>query len=485
MRRNFVRVKLILLIAIILFIGLSGCDKKESIPVPPMEAYFGTSGAARPSDMVIEGSDNGIFVVIKNTEEWTLFVTYPQGDDGGWCTVLDDLELKGAGDRNVWIATQPNIGGKERKVYITIVGISDIIQLTLNQKYYGGGAVQPSLSAAIDRTMPIEWDATGFDISVVSNTEWSVTFTYADDTEPWCSVLDVNNSGNKNVSVTTTSNFSSEQRSAVISVISAGKTVTLNISQGPTVVEPLPPTPPVIEWRLELPEIVDQEWFLEYTPAEFALEYDITKKHSKWVAWRLHEGDFGDQSRTDAWRQDSRIPIQYRAVAGDFPSGYDRGHMCPSGERTKSKEINQQTFYYSNMSPQRASLNQGVWNQLELFERDWAKQKGDTLYICSGGAITNGQPIIEYSNGLAIPKYNFKVILRKRGADTYHAIGFWFENKDYPSRTKAYFLENLDTFIKSVDEIEALTGLDFFHILDAGIQSKVEAQKNRADWTGF
>jgi len=486
MRKNFVSVKLILFVATVLLVNLSGCDKREDIPERLMEAYFGTSDAVYPAEIVLEGNDNGVFVVIKNTKEWTLVVTYPEGDDGGWCTVKDDIELTGAGDKSIWIALQPNTGGADRKVYITIVGIKDIIPLTLIQKHYGGGTVPTILSATINRSMPIEWDATGFDISVISNTDWNISFTYSDEEDPWCSIIDVNNSGNKTISITTAANFTSDPRSAVITITAAGREFTLNISQSATVIDPLPPTPPpVVEWRLELPAIVDQQWFLEYSPAEFALEYDITKKHSKWVAWRLHEGDFGDSGRTDAWRQDDRIPAQYRAVAGDFPSGYDRGHMCPSGERTKSKDINRQTFYYSNMSPQRASLNQGVWNQLELFERDWAQNRGDTLYICSGGAITNNQPIIDYSNGLAIPKYNFKVILRKRGADTYHAIGFWFENKDYPSRTKAYFLENLDTFIKSVDEIEALTGLDFFHILAADIQDRVEAQKNRADWTGF
>ena len=486
MRKRFASVKLMLFIVTVLLVNLSGCDKKEDIPEPLMEAYFGTSGAIYQSNVIIEGNSDGIFVVVKNTKEWKLVITYPQGDDGGWCMVREETELDGTGEKGVWIATQPNTGGSDRKVFITVVGIKDIVPLILTQKHYGGGAVQTTLSATINRTMPIEWDATGFDISVVSNTNWNISFTYPVGIDPWCSVVDVNNSGNKNISVTVESNFSSEQRSAVISITSADKIVTLNISQSATIVEPLPPTPqPVVEWRRELPAIVDQQWFLEYTPGEFALEYDITKKHSKWVAWRLHEGDFGDQSRTNAWRQDDRIPAQYRAVAGDFPSGYDRGHMCPSGERTKSKEINQQTFYYSNMSPQRASLNQGVWNQLEMFERDWAQNRGDTLYICAGGAITNGQPIIGYENGLAIPKYNFKVILRKRGADTYHAIGFWFENKDYPARTKAYFLENLNTFIKSVDEIEALTGLDFFHIVPAAIQNMVEAQKNRGDWPGF
>jgi len=56
------------------------------------------------------------------------------------------------------------------------------------------------------------------------------------------------------------------------------------------------------------------------------------------------------------------------------------------------------------MSPQKSSLNQGIWSQLESFEREWARQEGDTLYICCGGAITGGQPLTGYENGLAIPK---------------------------------------------------------------------------------
>jgi|GEM_PF-68016 len=473
-------IKLLLLIIVVLFINLSGCEKKENLPLPSMEAYFGTSTTSHISDMIIESDGNGAFVVIKNSDEWIVNVTYPQGDEGGWCLLEGDTELHGSGDRSIWIATQPNRIEAERTVFITIVGKRDIIPLTLTQRAGQGVVVPVSLSASVVNEVPLIWNSTGFDIAVISNAVWNISFSYPGGTAAWCSVPIPDNSGNRTISVVTASNSASETRSAVITITAGDKSVTLNVSQEGRVVEP--PAPAI---RLEYPAIVDQRWFLDYMPAEFAMEYDITKKHSKWVAWRLHEGDFGDSGRTDAWRQDERIPAEYRATASNFPSGYDRGHLCPSGERTKSVEINRQTFYYSNMSPQRSDLNQGVWSQLEIFVRDWAQQRGDTLYICAGGAITNNQPIIGYENGLAIPKYHFKVVLRKRGADMFHAIGFWFENKNYPARTKAYFMENLDTFIKSVDEIEILTGLDFFHSLPADIQNMVEAQKNRGDWRGF
>lgn len=464
------------LAAVLLLTIWAGCDENNTETMP-FAAYFNTSGDQKPTGWSIDYDKTGLFVVIESVGDWVLSLSYPPGGASGWCTVQNNVSLNGSGNKNVWIATTVNTGNNRRAATITVSGKDGEVKLELTQNGNGGSATE-TLSASFTGSQPLAWDAAGISLAVTSNTSWNVSFSYPAGTPAWCSTAGNTGSGSQNVQINTTSNSSETLRSATVTLTSASSTKTVSL----TLTQNGKGAAPVLKGRWELPKIEDSAWFLEYTKGVFAMEYDISKKHSKWVAWPLYAGHFGNSGRTNAWQQDSRIPANARATDGDFPDGYDKGHMCSSGERTQSREMNEQTFFYSNMSPQKSDLNQGIWNQLELFERTWAQKAGDTLYICCGGAITNNQPIIRYSNDLAIPKYYFKVILRKRGANTWNAIGFWFENKDYSDRDKAYFLSQLNTLMKSVDEIEALTGLDFFYALPADIQTRVEAEKNKGDW---
>ena len=467
-----------ILVAITLCIaalGFFSCNNKNELE-QPLDVYFNSEEEVNST--TIEATQSGIFIIIETNDEWQIEI-----EPATWCTTST---LSGSGNKNVWLSTTTNRLETARTAHITVRAGDESETLTLTQSgatEIGGGDdddddddddPEPTLSINFSGNTPITWDASGIGITIQSNVQWEVTIAYPSGTSAWCSAAPQSATGNASVWITTTSNSLTTQRTATITVTADAlqKSLTLTQNGKPAVSVPA---------RLELPQVNETEWFLEYTKGQFAMEYDITKKHAKWVAFPLHKGHYGSSGRTNAWRQDSRIPPEYRAVQSDF-SGYDRGHMCSSGERTKSVEMNQETFYYSNMSPQLAGLNQGVWGQLENFERNWTQSTNDTLYICCGGAITNGQPIIKYNNGLAIPKYYFKVFLRKRGNNTYHAIGFWFENKDYPQRTKAYFLSIRNELVRSVDEIEQLTGLDFFHALPKEIQDVVETQKNLNDW---
>jgi endonuclease G len=184
----------------------------------------------------------------------------------------------------------------------------------------------------------------------------------------------------------------------------------------------------------------------------------------------------GSSGRTDYWQFDPRIPEQYAPVRADF-SGYDRGHLCPSADRTQSTAMNRQTFMYSNMSPQVSAFNQGIWGMLETKVRGWVNGL-DTLYICAGGTIRHDGEVIEYTtpSQMPVPMYYFKVILRKKAATgTYDAIGFWFEHRQD--------MENLSSaHVKTVDQIEALTGFDFFYYLQEDVQTQVEAEFNPSVW---
>jgi len=311
-----------------------------------------------------------------------------------------------------------------------------------------------------------------------------------DDEEPniWCRAEVYQGKGDKSVWLTLDNNLAQEGRHVIISVTleATSHTAQLRLVQsgqlkGGSGGGGGGASHPNLK-ALELPAIVDTAWTLYYTLGEFSLEYSLTMKHSKWVAWPLHQGHFGNSGRTDAWQWDQRIPAENSPKREDF-SGYDRGHLVPSADRTLTREMNAETFMYSNMTPQHANLNQRIWADLERRERLWAMNQNDTLYICAGGTILRGQPehVSHYTSpsNMAVPKYNFKVILRKRGTATYtyDAIGFWFENRSYHPKTIVTTAE-----VKTVRQIEELTGIDFFYNLPEPVKSEVKQQFNPSAW---
>jgi endonuclease G len=337
---------------------------------------------------------------------------------------------------------------------------------------------QVPLEATLDGSPNFKWNSQGRFLSITTTADWTVTFSYPEGAPAgWCSVSPSTGEGNKNLWIATASNNTTVVREATIVVATATENVSIGIVQYSTDGEVLPVT---LNNRLELPKVEDPDWLLHYTDGEFTLEYDTTKKHSKWVAWQLYKSHMGSSGRTDYWQFDPRIPPEYCPVHNTKPhdfTGYDRGHLCPSADRTQSVAMNRETFMYSNMSPQHAQLNQLIWEQLEEKERTWASGT-DTLYICAGGTILKEDDIDHYStpSAMAVPKYYFKVILRKKVSGAYDAIGFWFENKSYTG------VKLSSAHTKSVDDIEALTGIDFFYQLPEAEQNRVEILRLPSAW---
>ncbi len=265
--------------------------------------------------------------------------------------------------------------------------------------------------------------------------------------------------------------------------------------------------------RFEMPSVSDSTWLIDDAGGRYALEYSPAQKHALWVAWQLYSG-FGHGVRTagDPWKRDGRIPETQNIDPRNRASGaidyksqrmvtdtmatitYDRGHLCPSqdrtsdpevpGDETRGRAINTQTFIFSNCSPQLPAFNRGIWEKLESCIARWGRTPGDTLYICAGGSITmpGGVALHTVPSGIAVPKYYFKAVLRKRGGSEWSAIGFWLEHRDW-GRSNADFTANIGKIAVTVDQIEALTGLDLFHSLPAAIQEAAEKQKNFDDWS--
>ena len=222
----------------------------------------------------------------------------------------------------------------------------------------------------------------------------------------------------------------------------------------------------------------------------FCIEWDISKKAQRWTAFRWDNTNSGGYiKREDNFIEDIDIPEMYRTTYDHYRgSGYTRGHICASADRWNAQEANQQTFLYSNMQPQLYDFNGGIWAQLEMKVRNWNSASFcDTLYVCKGGTIDHSSDIIETVRqgtkwALLVPKYFFMAILCKNSSPTnggYKAIGFYLEHRDDYEDEK-----NFTPYIRSIDQLEQLTGIDFFCNLPDAIEDKVEATVTPTAW-GF
>lgn len=257
--------------------------------------------------------------------------------------------------------------------------------------------------------------------------------------------------------------------------------------------------------RKEIPAIKDQSMFIvHYYTTEagiqvnFSIEWDKEKKTQRWAAYNMSSANNKKNFDRNAWKntvwkdrywsadpfqEDSIIPKEYRTTLSDHASnGYDRGHIVNSADRLCSKSANGQTFYLSNIQPQLNDFNTGIWLQFENKVNGWGKglKGNEYLYIVKGGTTQKTakvpQPFINDTRcKIPVPAYFFMAMLKLRSDGTYQAIGFWAKhesNKD----------TNVRNYVKSIDELEELTGIDFFPNLDDKIENEVEATYKTTDW---
>jgi endonuclease G len=152
-------------------------------------------------------------------------------------------------------------------------------------------------------------------------------------------------------------------------------------------------------------------------------------------------------------------------------SGYDRGHLAPSADMCFSKETMLESFYLSNMSPQKPGFNRGIWKDLETLVRVWAEEDS-SIYIVTGGILTPGLPAIG-ANKVSIPTLFYKVILDYR-EPVVKGIGIVIPN-DKSDRP-------LSSYAISIDSVESLTGLNFFCRLPDDIEYKIEVSADTTQW---
>ncbi len=152
-------------------------------------------------------------------------------------------------------------------------------------------------------------------------------------------------------------------------------------------------------------------------------------------------------------------------------SGYDRGHMCPSGDNKWSEQAQEESFLMTNMCPQVHNLNAGDWNEMEGQCRKWAKEYGD-IYIVCGPILYRTKHKTIGQDKVVVPEAFFKVVLRM-GSNP-RAIGFIYKNQE-GNRPKG-------DYVNSIAQIERITGIQFFSGMSAKQKQSLEKNVNLSDW---
>ena len=220
----------------------------------------------------------------------------------------------------------------------------------------------------------------------------------------------------------------------------------------------------------------------------YALSYNAEKHIPNWVAWHLCKADLGNVKRSPTFTEETRLPFGwYRVQRADFQFtiyGFERGHLCPSADRTSSVQDNSTTFTMSNVVPQSPKNNSTVWNDLEQYCRRLAA-KGNELYIIAGtlgeGGKTkhgtfNSIPVQSGLTSITVPEYLWKVVISiPEGTNDIARITEKSKVIAILSPNTNDCLPTWRDYSVSIDYLEELTGLDFFDLLPYEIENALES----------
>lgn len=204
----------------------------------------------------------------------------------------------------------------------------------------------------------------------------------------------------------------------------------------------------------------------------YTLSYNEKYEQAEWVAYSLKRENLKDNRyKRPYFIEDNKVTTQSANWRNYKNSGYDKGHLCPAGDMAFSKEAYEETFLTSNITPQKHDFNSGIWNRLEQKVRYWA-DKYREVYVISGGILTSGLKTIG-SEDVAVPNYFYKIIATKTNGKL-KIIAFLLPHKNSE--------KSLYSFTASVDEIEKLTGIDFFPKLEDSLENRLEKNSDYKDW---
>lgn len=203
----------------------------------------------------------------------------------------------------------------------------------------------------------------------------------------------------------------------------------------------------------------------------YSFSYAESFEQAEWVAYTLTKDDLTSHDyKRPFFIEDKAVKTGSASWRNYKQSGYDKGHLCPAGDRKSSYKRYEETFLTSNIAPQLPRFNNGVWNRLEQKVRYWAT-KYDGLYVVTGGVLSGDLKTIGKEK-VAVPKYFYKVLMTQK-RDKMIAFLVPHAVSDRP----------LYEFVVDVDSIEKMTGIDFFSQLPDAVENKFEKNSDYKTWS--
>lgn len=208
---------------------------------------------------------------------------------------------------------------------------------------------------------------------------------------------------------------------------------------------------------------------------QYTLSYNNSKGTANWVAWQLNKSWLGNADRQNNFRPDDTLPTNFLRVTPTMysGSGYDKGHVTPSADRTRSVEDNSATFLMSNMMPQTPDNNRNTWGNLEDYCRELVSL-GKELYIVAGPFGSQGEPL---KGKVTVPKSTWKIVV------VLDSPGSGLDGITASTRIIAVNVPNEQeinndwrSYKVSVDQLENLTGYDFLSNVSPNIQESIESK---------
>lgn len=327
-------------------------------------------------------------------------------------------------------------------------------------------------------------------VTVRASGRWILSLLYEGEDDGWASLTTTSGRGGKDdIILRYDENSSGQSRSLrVVLTVSDHDYAATFIQRAAS----MPETGP--GW-LELPAIKESDRASFYShdmtlssganSRNYSFLYDREHLVSHWVAYPLNAGLIGAGTRTDDWGYDPAVPEedQPRLDRGFSGGRYDRGHQLPSADRLV-RNANVQTFYFTNMTPQMSRFNQQIWASLETMVRNYSNS-ADTLYVVTG-CVLDGSSRTAYDNDgreVTVPVAYYKALLWYNSESTYSSkylsAGFYLSHQEYSESAVT------SDMCMSIDELESITGIDFFVNLPERVGTSTAAAIEAQDPANF
>lgn len=203
----------------------------------------------------------------------------------------------------------------------------------------------------------------------------------------------------------------------------------------------------------------------------YSLSYSEKDEQAEWVAYKIISRKLNNINRTNDFRDDPFVKTGSSNIYDYQGNGYDRGHLVPAKSMSINETSMSESFFMSNISPQIPEFNRGLWKRLESKVRYWA-EANDSLYITTGPILSHPIDLIG-DNNVTVPRAFYKTLISFKNGKS-KGIAFIMPNRKSD--------KSIYSYVTSIDEVEKITGIDFYYNLDNQTQTKVEANNNLKEW---